>query len=152
VHHAATIFLKATSGTGAALNLVSNNVGFSTLQVSGVESSHGSIKVSHTNESGSATGDANAAMLSLEPHNGNEGGTAVQGIYMKPASPGNTGNWITIHGFDNDKVFALKSDGLLELKEQTEAPGKPESGRAYIYLKGEHLFVKTANGVEHEIF
>jgi len=151
-HHAATILLKATAGTGAALNVVSANRDFSTLEVSGVESSHGSIKVSHTNESGSPSGDANAAMLSLEPHNGPEAGTAVQGILMKPSAAGSTGNWITVKGYDNNKVFALKADGLLELKEQPEAPGKPEAGRAYLYLRGGHFFVKTADGVEHQIF
>jgi Hyaluronidase protein (HylP)/Collagen triple helix repeat (20 copies) len=152
LHHAATIFQRATSGTGAALNLVSSNPEFSTLEVSGVEGSHGTVKVSHTNTSGSPTGDANVALLSLEPHPGAEGGTAAQGIYMKSAAAGNVGNWITVKDFNNEKVFALKAEGLLELKEQAEAPGKPEAGRAYLYLKGEHLFIKTADGREHEIF
>jgi len=151
-HHAATILLKATAGTGAALNVVSANRDFSTLEVSGVESSHGSIKVSHTNESGSPSGDANAAMLSLESHNGPEAGTAVQGILMKPSAAGSTGNWITVKGYDNNKVFTLKANGLLELKEQPEAPGKPEAGRAYLYLRGGHFLVKTADGVEHQLF
>jgi hypothetical protein len=152
VHHAATIFQRAQSGTGAALNLVSNNPEFSTLEVSGVEGGHGTVKVSHTNTSGSPTGDANVALLSLEPHTGAEGGTAAQGIFMKSASAGNVGNWITVRDFNNEKVFALKAEGLLELKEQAEAPGKPEAGRAYLYMKGEHLFIKTADGHEHEIF
>jgi len=152
VHHAATIFQRSQSGTGAALNVVSNNPEFSTLEVSGVESGHGTVKVSHTNTSGSPTGDANVALLSLEPHTGAEGGTAAQGIFMKSASAGNVGNWITVRDFNNEKVFALKAEGLLELKEQAEAPGKPEAGRAYLYMKGEHLFIKTADGHEHEIF
>jgi hypothetical protein len=151
-HHAATIFQRSHAGTGAALNLVSNNPEFSTLEVSGVEDAHGTVKVSHTNTSGSPTGDANVALLSLEPHTGAEGGTAAQGIFMKSASAGNVGNWITVRDFNNEKVFALKAEGLLELKEQAEAPGKPEAGRAYLYMKGQHLFIKTADGHEHEIF
>jgi hypothetical protein len=151
-HHAATILQTARSGGGAALNLVSENPEFSTLEVSGLEGSHGTVKVSHTNVSGSPTGDSNAAMLSLESHDGAESGTAVQGIYMKPGSPGNTGNWITVKGPSDEKLFALKATGVLELSEQAEAPGKPEAGRAYLYLRGGHLFVKTADGAEHRIF
>jgi hypothetical protein len=151
-NHAASIVQKATSGSGAALNLVSQNPEFSTLEVSGLEGAHGTVKVSHTNVSGSATGDQNAAMLSLESHDGAQSGTGVQGIYMKPASPGNTGNWITVKGPNNEKVFALKAKGVLELSEQNEAPGNPETGRAYLYLQGGHLLVKTSDGVEHRIF
>jgi hypothetical protein len=113
-----------------------------------VEGAHGTVKVSHTTRR-QPDGDANvAAVAGTAPAPKADRGP---GHLREIASAGNVGTG-SRSGFNNEKVFALKAEGLLELKEQAEAPGKPEAGRAYLYMKGQHLFIKTADGHEHEIF
>ncbi len=124
--HAATLNMAAKKGPGSALNAVSSNVEKSAVQISGVENGTGTLKISHTNSSTTETGDANAAMLSLETHNGEEGGTAVQGIAMKAAEAKNSGAWLTVRNSVAGLIARMKSTGVFEFKE-TSSPGNLEA-------------------------
>lgn len=99
--HTAILLYQGTSAASSALNIVSNNTLYTALSVSGNESAHGTIKISHTKPDGS---DANAAALSINlKGNGSSPGTAAQGIYIY--SEGNTtGNLISLNN-NGGRVF-----------------------------------------------
>jgi hypothetical protein len=79
--HVAVFNLAADGGpNNAALNVVSANTAFSAAEVSGHETAHGTVKISHVNSGPVATSDANAAAISVDLRAGSAGGTAAQGI------------------------------------------------------------------------
>lgn len=103
-NHSLTTYQASTSGTGSALNVVSDNPSTSCVQVSGVESGLGTIKVSHTKP---AVADGNAAALSIDLKGSS---TAAQGIFITSTTGGTTGNLINCRHNTRDD-FVVKSTG-----------------------------------------
>jgi len=68
--------------------VVSANSAFSACEVSGHESAHGTLKVSHVNPGPDPASDENAAALSIDLQAGAAGGTAAQGIFLKSTTGG----------------------------------------------------------------
>jgi hypothetical protein len=65
--HVAVINLTADGGTNnAGLNVVSANSAFSACEVSGHETGHGTLKISHVNPGLNPASDANAAAISID--------------------------------------------------------------------------------------
>ena len=72
--HVAVFNLAADGGTNnAGLNVVSANTAFSACEVSGHETGHGTLKISHVNPGPNPTSDANAAALSIDLQAGKRG-------------------------------------------------------------------------------
>ena len=64
--HVAVLNLAADGGiNNAALNVVSRNTAFSAAEVSGRETGHGTLKITHVNPGPTSTSDANAAAISV---------------------------------------------------------------------------------------
>lgn len=150
-HHTVSIKDNATSGANSsALNLVSENNASSCLQVTGCESARGTIKVSHINKTGTVNGDKNAAVLSLEVLNGEEGGSEVQGIAIKPGAAGWTGPFQTFRDGAGNLMSRVRSTGALEQRVQASDP-TVEAGCFCLYVKAEKLFVKLGAEAAKEI-
>lgn len=99
--HAANTY-SGSNGTGCAANFTSTNSGNSTIFVSGVELTRGTVKVTHT---GTGT-DAAAACISLDIA-GN--GTASQGIFIDATgTSGTTGDLMDLRNGGN-QLFKLRS-------------------------------------------
>lgn len=88
-NHALTVNQTGTTGTGSALNVASSGRDISAVQIRGSETDTGTVKITHVNASGTATGDAGSAALSLDVQPGTSGGTASHGIFV--TSTGGTG-------------------------------------------------------------
>jgi hypothetical protein len=108
-------------GNGAAsvgLNLTSTNTADTTLGIRGRENGRGTIKATHENWSGSATGDQNASVLSLRlnaPDAAGSGGanlTAAQGIFLDTEDGPTTGKLINIRQQGRER-FVVGPDGDL---------------------------------------
>jgi hypothetical protein len=85
----AVLNLAADGGTNnAALNVVSKNTAFSAAEVSGHETGHGTLKISHVNPGPIQTSDANAAAISVDLQSGSVDGTSAQGIFLKSTTGG----------------------------------------------------------------
>ena len=69
------VFNMATDGgtNNAGLNIVSANTAFSACEVTGHETGHGTLKISHLNPGPNPTSDANAAAISIDLQ-GRQGG------------------------------------------------------------------------------
>src|SRR5499425_3528544 len=81
--HVAVFNLAADGGTNnAALNVVSANTAFSASEISGHETGHGTLKISHVNPGPTANSDANAAAISVDLQAGRADGTSAQGIFL----------------------------------------------------------------------
>lgn len=92
--HAATIYQAGTSGVGSGLNLISDNPGASALQVSGIDSGTGTVKITHRKP---GVSDANAAALSIDLQDGaGNGDTAAKGIFITATEGATTGDLIDI--------------------------------------------------------
>jgi hypothetical protein len=82
--HVGIFNLAASGGTNnAGLNVVSANTAFSACEVSGHETAHGTLKISHVNPGPDAASDVNAAAISIDLQAGAADGTAAQGIFLK---------------------------------------------------------------------
>jgi Hyaluronidase protein (HylP) len=115
--HALTARNAATSGTGSALNVTSDN-DFSSMQVSGHEKSTGTIKVSHIGQPDGS--DAGAAALSIDLKTS---GTAAQGIFMTGTQGATTGNLLTLRNNARDDLV-VKATGRVGVGVATGAtPG-----------------------------
>ena len=88
------------NSTGSALNVTSTNVGASAVQIGGVETGRGTVKITHTQ----AGGDANASGLSIDLQGA---GTASKGIFIDSASNGTTGDLLDIRNNGN-RLFAVR--------------------------------------------
>jgi len=90
--HVGVFNLAADGGTNnASLNVVSANSAFSACEVSGHETGHGTLKISHVNPGPNPESDANAAAISIDLQAGKAGGTAAQGIFLKSTTGGSSG-------------------------------------------------------------
>lgn len=114
--HAITAWMAATSGTGSALNAVSDNPGFSAVQVSGKETSTGTIKVTHAKPG--ATDDSGAAALSIDLTGA---GTAAQGLFINSTieradgALGTTGNLITVRNTKGRDDLRMAANGRIAM-------------------------------------
>lgn len=100
---------SGTNLTGSAGNFTSSNPGASCIQVGGVETGRGTIKVTHT----ATSGDANASGLSIDLQGS---GTAAQGIHVDSVANGTTGALLDLRNNGNqllkvisDATFAIPS-------------------------------------------
>ena len=112
--HVATIYQAGTSGTdvAAALNVVSDNPASSAMYLSGIETARGTLKVTHRNGSGSASGDSSAAGLSIDLTQNSAGGTAAQGIFITSTDGGTTGRLMRLRNGGSD-LFTVTSVGTV---------------------------------------
>lgn len=98
-------------GTGSlnnALTATSTNTAASTINISGVELNHGTVKIAHT---GTGT-DANAAGLSIDLKGT---GTAAQGIFIDATEGGTTGTPIHIQN-NGDTKLTVGPTGSITIK------------------------------------
>jgi hypothetical protein len=100
--HALNANQTATSGTGSGLNVASSNRDISAVQIRGSEDDTGTIKATHVNASGTATGDAGSAALSLDLQHGSSGGTRAHGIFVTSTSGGTTGQLMLLRNGGGD--------------------------------------------------
>ncbi len=106
--HAATVYQAGTSGSGAALNVASDNPGTSAMYLSGTETGRGTLKIAHR---GYADGsDANAAALSIDLQTE---GTAAQGIYLTATTGPTTGALIALRNNAGLEDFVVKGTGRI---------------------------------------
>jgi hypothetical protein len=106
--HAATVYQAGTSGTGVALNVVSDNPDTSAMYLTGTETGRGTLKIAHK---GYADGsDKNAAALSIDLQTA---GTASQGIYLTATNGATTGNLVALRNNDGLDDFVVKGTGRI---------------------------------------
>ncbi len=107
-NHAATVYQAGTAGSGAALNVISDNPGTSAMYLSGTETGRGTLKITHR---GYADGsDANAAALSIDLRTD---GTAAQGIFLTATNGATKGNLIVLRNNDGLDDFVVKGTGRI---------------------------------------
>jgi len=114
--HVGVFNLAADGGANnAGLNVVSANSAFSACEVSGHESGHGTLKISHVNPGPDPASDENAAALSIDLQAGATGGTAAQGIFLKSTTGGTSRKIVNYVDSTGATLFALLPDGSLLL-------------------------------------
>ena len=137
--HVATLNLASDGGGNAALNVVSANTAFSACEVSGHETRHGTLKISHVNpNSQDATADANAAAVSidLQATNKDAAGTSAQGIFLKSTTGGTSGKIINYVDSTGVTIFALLPDGSLLLSPLDSLPSGTAAGLKLCNFRG----------------
>jgi hypothetical protein len=106
--HAVTVYQAGQSGSGAALNIISDNPDTSAVYVRGVESGRGSVKIAHV---GRADGsDASASGLSIDLQTA---GTAAQGIFVTATQGPTSGSLITLRNNAGLDDFVVKGTGRI---------------------------------------
>ena len=138
-YHVAVFNLAADGGANnAGLNVVSSNTEFSACEVSGHETGHGTLKISHVNPSSQdPTADANAAAVSIDLRAaGNATGTAAQGIFLKSTTGGTSGKIINYVDSAGVTIFALLPDGSLLLRPLDSLPAGTDAGLKLCNFKG----------------
>lgn len=109
--HALTARQAGTSGTGSALNIVSDNPEMSSTQVSGRETSTGTVKITHTNGGTTATADVNAAAVSIDLKKGTAPGTGARGLFITSTDGPTTGDLITARNGGGADLFRVTPTG-----------------------------------------
>ena len=137
--HVAVLNLAADGGANnAGLNVVSVNSAFSACEVTGHETAHGTLKISHVNPGPNPASDANAAAISidLQAQGGKPGGTAAQGIFLKSTTGGTSGE--ILHYVDSTglTIFALLPDGSLLLRPLAAPPAGTKAGLKLCNVSG----------------
>jgi hyaluronoglucosaminidase len=146
--HALAVSLSGTgSASSSAGSFLSANEAHSALQVTGVETGRGTIKVSHTGDGD----DGNASGLSIDLAGA---GTAAQGIFVD-SSGATTGRLLTLRN-NAQARFYVEADGSLTMLGTTRivtGAGAPEGsvtapvGSLYLRTDGgasTTLYVKTS--------
>jgi len=135
--HVVVFNLAADGGANnAGLNVVSANTAFSACEVSGHETGHGTVKISHVNPGPDPTSDANAAALSIDLQAGRAGGTAAQGIFLKSTSGGSSGKIVNYVDSMGVTIFALLPDGSLLLRPLAAPPPGTTAGLKLCNVNG----------------
>jgi hypothetical protein len=81
--HCLTVNLAGTGGaTQAALNAVSANPAFSAVEISGTETAHGTVKITHHGYANASDSAAAAISVDLQTTVGGSAGTAAQGLFI----------------------------------------------------------------------
>ena len=117
-NHSLGVNYTGTSATAAAGSFTSSNTAFSTLQVSGHEFGHGTLKLSHVGDGISSDGNAAGISIDLQNSDGGTGTTAAQGIFVTSTTGGTTGailqlknNMLALGGADLQVGIAYLSAG-----------------------------------------
>jgi hypothetical protein len=127
--HVGVFHLAADGGANnAGLDVVSANTAFSACEVTGHETGHGTVKVSHVNPGPGPASDADAAALSIDLQAGAAGGTAAQGIFLKSTTGGTSGKIINFVDPAGVTLFALLPDGSLLLRALAAPPAGTKAG------------------------
>lgn len=127
--HVAVFNMAGLDGTNnAGLNVVSANRAFSACEVTGHESGHGTLKISHLNPGPDDASDANSAAISIDLQAGEAGGTAAQGIFLKSTTGGSSGKIVNYVTSTGATIFALLPDGSLLLTPLTAPPAGTSAG------------------------
>ena len=135
--HVGVFNLAADGGGNAGLNVVSANTAFSACEVSGHETGHGTLKVSHVNPGHDPTLDANAAAISIDLQASMAGGgTAAQGIFLKSTTGGTSGKIMNYVDSNGKTIFALLPDGSLLLSPLPTPPTGTKAGLKLCNVKG----------------
>jgi hypothetical protein len=116
--------------------VVSANTAFSACEVSGHETSHGSLKVSHVNPGPSPAPDANAAAVSIDLQAGKASGTTAQRIFLKSTTGGTTGKIVNYVDSTGATVFSLLPDGSLLLAPLAALPASTADGVKLCNVRG----------------
>jgi hypothetical protein len=135
--HVTVLNLAVDGGTNnAGLNVVSCNTAFSACEVSGHETGHGTVKISHVNPGPDPASDANAAAISIDLQAGKAAGTAAQGIFVKSTSGGTSG--AIMHYVDpiGVTIFALLAYGSLLLRPLDAPPAGTKAGLKLCNVSG----------------
>src|SRR5215467_12768388 len=135
--HVGVFNLAAIGGTNnAALNVVSANTAFTACEVSGHETGHGTLKISHVNPGPDPGSDENAAAISIDLQAGKAEGTAAQGIFLKSTTGGTSGD--ILHYVDpmGVTIFALLPDGSLLLRPLDAPPIGTRAGLKLCNVRG----------------
>lgn len=90
-NHSLGVNYTGTSSSGAAGSFTSSNTAFSTLQISGHEFGHGTMKLSHVGDGASSDGNAAGVSIDLQNSDAGTGTTAAQGIFITSTTGGTTG-------------------------------------------------------------
>ena len=132
------VFNLAVDGgaNNAGLNVVSANTAFSACEVSGHETGHGTLKISHVNPGPEPSSDANAAAISIDLQAGKAGGTAAQGIFLKSTTGGSSGKIVNYVDSMGVTIFALLSDGSLLLRPLSAPPPGTNAGLKLCNVNG----------------
>jgi hypothetical protein len=135
--HVAVFNLAVDGGTNnAGLNVVSANTAFSACEVSGHETGHGTLKISHVNPGPNPASDANAAAISIDLQAGKAGGTAAQGIFLKSTTGGTSGEIMHYVDSTGETIFALLPDGSLLLRSLAAPPVGTRAGLKLCNVSG----------------
>jgi hypothetical protein len=127
--HVGVFNLAVDGGTNnAALNVVSANTAFSACEVSGRESAHGTLKISHVNPGSGPASDENAAALSIDLQASGSGGTGAQGIFLKSTTGGTSGKIVNYVDSNGVTLFALLPDGSMLLPPLAAPPSGTDAG------------------------
>jgi DNA-binding transcriptional regulator YdaS (Cro superfamily) len=114
--HCLTLNLAGTGGTSqAALNAVSANSAFSCVEVTGVETNRGTVKIAHKGYADGSDASAAAISVDLQTVTGGSTGTAAQGLFITSTTdnaPG--GNPITVR-YNSLDQFVVKSTGRVAI-------------------------------------
>jgi len=146
--HVAALHLAGTGGANnAALNVVSDNPAFSAAEITGHETGHGTLKISHLNPSPTdANADANAAAISVDLQAGSAGGTAAQGLFLKSTTGGTSGKIINYVDPTGLTIFALLPDGSLLLRPLATPPPGTSVGLKLCNVAGRLGLVDAGGG------
>jgi hypothetical protein len=104
--------------------------------VSGHETGHGTLKISHVNPGPNPESDANDAAISIDLQAGKARGTAAQGLFLKSTTGGTSGEIIHYVDSTGMTIFALLSDGSLLLRPLAVPPAGTEAGLKLCNVNG----------------
>jgi hypothetical protein len=109
--HAATIYQAGTSGSNiSALNVVSDNPSGSAMQLSGIDSGTGTLKITHRKP---GVADTNASALSIDVQDGaGSGDTAAKGIFLTATEGATTGDLLDVRN-NGVQDLVLKGTGRM---------------------------------------
>jgi len=130
--HVAVFNLARDGGTNnAALQVVSRNAAFSAVEITGHETGHGTLKISHVNPGPKPTADATAAAISIDLQDGGPGGaggTGAQGIFITSTSGRTDGKIVNYADRNGGTIFAVLADGSLVLRPLDSPPPATSDG------------------------
>lgn len=111
--HAVTAVMAATSGSGAALNVASKNPQTSALNVTGVETARGTVKITHDGYVDGSDADGSALSIDLQTHDVTDrsGGTAAQGIFVTATTGATKGALLVLRNNDGLEDLVVKGSG-----------------------------------------
>lgn len=109
--HALTVNLAGTGGAAqSALNVVSANSAFSAAEISGTETAHGTLKMTHHGYAAGSDSGASALSVDLQTTVGGSTGTQAQGLFITSTTdsiPG--GNAINVR-YNSQDWFVVKGN------------------------------------------